>query len=245
MPIFVQIPLIVILFSFGIAVLGTAFMPAILWFFWALEQTVSWEPFTRAWTMGLALGLAYLIFGFSLIAVAVLITRILPKMKPGEYKFASLQGAQWFFTGALSFLVSKFFLDFLLLTGVNVIYFRLMGAKIGKNCQINTKEISDFHLISIGDNTMIGGQSTILGHVGERGKLKLRPVNIGSRVTIGLGATIFPGVEIGDRSVIGAASLVLKDEVIPPKSVYVGVPAKNIRSRSESASEHDSDHGDT
>jgi hypothetical protein len=232
MPIFVQIPLILVLFSFGIAILGTAFMPALLWFFWALGQTTTWEPLSRAWAMGLSLGLAYLIFGFSLIAVAVIITRILPKMKPGEYKFASAQGAQWFFTGALSFLVSKFFLDFLLLTGVNVIYFRLMGAKIGKNCQINTKNISDFHLITIGDNSMIGGQSTILGHVGERGKLKLRPVNIGSRVTVGLGAIIFPGVEIGDRAVVGAGSLVLKDEKIPPNSVYIGVPAKNIRTRS-------------
>ncbi len=245
MPVFVQVPLILFLFSFGIAVLGTAFMPGILWFFWALEQTSAWEPMSRAWAVGLSLALAYLIFGFSLIAVAVMITRILPKMKPGEYKFASPQGAQWFFTGALSFLVSKFFLDFLLLTGVNVIYFRLMGAKIGKNCQVNTKEISDFHLITIGDNTMIGGQSTILGHVGERGKLKLRPVHIGSKVTIGLGATIFPGVEIGDRAVVGAGSLVLKDEKIPPKSVYVGVPAKNIRDRSESKTEHDSDHAST
>ena len=93
--------------------LGTAFMPGILWFFWALEQTSAWEPMSRAWAVGLSLALAYLIFGFSLIAVAVMITRILPKMKPGEYKFASPQGAQWFFTGALSFLVSKFFLDFL------------------------------------------------------------------------------------------------------------------------------------
>lgn len=244
MPVFIQIPLILILFSFGIAVLGTAFMPAILWFLWALEQTATWEPFTRAWTLGLSLGLAYLIFGFSLIAVTVIITRILPRMKPGEYNFASPQGAQWFFTGALSFLVSKFFLDFLLLTGVNIIYFRLMGAKIGKNCQINTKEISDFHLIHIGDNTMIGGQSTILGHVGERGKLKLRPVKIGSKVTIGLGATIFPGAEIGDRAVVGAASLVLKDEKIPPNSMYVGVPARNIRSRSEAENGHDADHAE-
>ena len=232
MPIFVQLPLFFLLFAFGICVLGTAVMPAAAFFLWVLEQTQSWGAWGRAWAVGASVVTSYVIFGFALMAVAIVITRALPRLKPGEYSFISLQGVQWFFTGVLSFLVSKFFLDFLLLTGANVVYFRLMGAKIGKGAQINTKNISEFHLITIGEGAMIGGQSTIIGHVGERGKLKLKPVVIGPKATVGLGAVIFPGVEIGERAVVGACSLVTKDEKIPAGSVYVGVPARDIRSKS-------------
>lgn len=231
MSIFVQLPLFLLLFAFGICTLGTAVMPAAAFFLWVLEQTQGWGAWGRAWAVGTSAVASYVIFGFALMAVAIVITRVLPRLKPGEYAFISPQGLQWFFTGVLSFLVSKFFLDFLLLTGANVIYFRLMGAKIGKGAQINTKNISEFHLITIGEGAMIGGQSTIIGHVGERGKLKLRPVVIGPKATVGLGAVIFPGVEVGERAVVGACSLVTKDEKIPPGSVYVGVPARDIRGK--------------
>lgn len=235
MPLLLQLPLFVLLFVFGIGALGTAAMPAAAFFLWVLEQTQGWGVWARAWVVGVSAVAGYVIFGFALMAVTILVTRALPRLKPGEYVFISLRGLQWFFTGVLSFLVSKFFLDFLLLTGANVVYFRLMGAKVGKGAQINTKNISDFHLITVGQGAMIGGQATIIGHVGERGKLKLRPVVIGPKATVGLGAVIFPGVEIGERAVVGACSLVTKDEKIPPGSVYVGVPARDIRGKGERA----------
>ena len=43
-------------------------------------------------------------------------------------------------------------------------------------------------------------------------------------VMVGGGATIIPGVTIGERSFIGAGALVDKD--IPPRSLVVGVPGR-------------------
>lgn len=54
-----------------------------------------------------------------------------------------------------------------------------------------------------------------------------RPVVIGEWCWIGGHATICPGVTIGDRSVIGAGAVVVKD--IPPDSLAVGNPARVIR----------------
>lgn len=59
----------------------------------------------------------------------------------------------------------------------------------------------------------------------------LKSVEIGERTFVGVGATILPGVTIGDDCIIGAASLVSKD--IPSGSLAVGVPAKVIRSNLE------------
>ncbi|MBI3660047.1 hypothetical protein HY230_06195 [Candidatus Acetothermia bacterium] len=232
MSLFLQIPLFLFVFAFGILVVGAALTPGLAYFFWVVEQTSSWSGWGRAWAIGTSLGVAYLIYGFSMMILTVLINRAMPHLRAGEYPFVSRYGIIWFLNGVLPFIFSKTFLDFLTLSGINVLYYRLMGAKIGKGVQINTKAISDFHLISIGDHSMIGGDAKLIGHVGERGKLKLRPIKIGSRVTVGDSAIIFPGVEIGDNAAIGAGAIVLKDEKIPPGAVYVGVPARNIREAS-------------
>ena len=54
-----------------------------------------------------------------------------------------------------------------------------------------------------------------------------RPVKIGKECWIGGHATICPGVTIGDRSVIGAGAVVVKD--IPADSLAVGNPARVVR----------------
>lgn len=54
-----------------------------------------------------------------------------------------------------------------------------------------------------------------------------KPVTIGNDVWIGGKAVICPGVTVGDRSVIGAGSVVTKD--VPSDVVVAGNPAKVIR----------------
>ena len=53
------------------------------------------------------------------------------------------------------------------------------------------------------------------------------PISIGSDVWVGGGAIICPGVNIGDRSVIGAGSVVTKD--IPADVFAAGNPCRVIR----------------
>jgi maltose O-acetyltransferase len=54
-----------------------------------------------------------------------------------------------------------------------------------------------------------------------------KPVTIGEDVWIGGSAVICPGVTIGDRSVIGAGSVVTKD--VPPDVFAAGNPCRVIR----------------
>ena len=54
------------------------------------------------------------------------------------------------------------------------------------------------------------------------------PVKIEKNVWVGSGVTILPGVTIGDNSVIGAGSVVVKD--IPANTIAVGNPCKVLRS---------------
>ena len=59
------------------------------------------------------------------------------------------------------------------------------------------------------------------------GKATVRPIKIGSKVWIGGGTTILPGVVIGDGCTIGAGSVVTRS--IPPRSVAVGNPCRVIK----------------
>ena len=60
-----------------------------------------------------------------------------------------------------------------------------------------------------------------------------RPISIGSRVWIGGGAIVLPGVRIGDDTTIGAGSVVTRD--VPAGVLAAGNPARVIRKLDVSA----------
>ena len=62
----------------------------------------------------------------------------------------------------------------------------------------------------------------------------LRSEEIGRDVYVGMGVSILYSGDIGDGSVIGAGSTVVKP--IPPYSVAVGCPARVIRKRGKAES---------
>ncbi|MCZ6903286.1 MAG: CatB-related O-acetyltransferase [Rickettsia endosymbiont of Ixodes persulcatus] len=58
---------------------------------------------------------------------------------------------------------------------------------------------------------------------------KRRDTIVGNDLWFGINSTILPGVNIGDRAIIGACSVVAKD--VPPYSIVAGNPVKIIRYR--------------
>jgi maltose O-acetyltransferase len=52
-------------------------------------------------------------------------------------------------------------------------------------------------------------------------------ITLGNDVWIGGAAVVLPGVTIGDRSVVGAGAVVVRD--VPPDTVVVGNPARVVR----------------
>ncbi|AXV36746.1 MAG: hypothetical protein CIT01_00315 [Methanobacterium sp. BRmetb2] len=92
--------------------------------------------------------------------------------------------------------------------------------------------------IDIDEYTIVGFESVILSctHQHQKKDIPIRdqgmftaPVKIGKDVWIGARVMILPGVTIGDRSIIGANSVVTKD--VAPNSIVGGIPAKFIKDR--------------
>jgi acetyltransferase-like isoleucine patch superfamily enzyme len=105
--------------------------------------------------------------------------------------------------------------------------YRLVGIKIGKNARVGLMAFFDPffpHLITVGDNTIIGYHSTILAHEFLIHEWATGEVTIGRDVMIGANSTILAGVEIGDGAVVSACSLV--NQHVLPNTFVCGVPAK-------------------
>lgn len=84
--------------------------------------------------------------------------------------------------------------------------------------------------ITIEDGAMIAANVQLISNnhdLYERQVITCKPIHIGKKAWIGAGATILPGVTIGDNAVVGAASVVTKD--VSADTIVAGNPAKFIK----------------
>jgi len=110
---------------------------------------------------------------------------------------------------------------------MTLVYYKSRGLKIGRNVRLFGRvDRVNPHLVSIGDNVVVGLGSRIITHGPIKGG---RPVTIGSDVYVGADVIILPGVTIGDGCLIGAGSVVTRD--VPPMSIAAGNPARVLRPR--------------
>lgn len=220
------------LYSVGILVIGSAIWPGILLINYTWVNTLAYPVILRSWLFCLGLVLAFFIYGFSLIFILGLLRVVFRlNLQEGEYRIASFGIYRWMFINGLYMIAAITFMDFILLTPFSILFFRLMGAKLGKNVQINSKKCFDLSLIEIGDNAVIGGYATIMCHSFERGRLILRKVKIGNNVVLGLNSVVMSGAEIGDGAFITAGAILGRNRQVPPGSVYAGVPAESTQER--------------
>ena len=216
-----QIVLTILLYVLGALVLGLALYPSVMMFWVIWLKTSSIDLVMRALLLCFAVSIGYFIFGLILFLVVGLLRSIFCiQLKEGDYKIGSLEMLKWYFVNALFLIVRNVFMDFMMLTPFCSLFYRLMGAKLGLNVQINSKNVADHSLLEIGDNSVIGGNATVIGHSFESKGLRLAKVKIGKNVIIGLNAVIMPGVTIGDGSVVAAGAIVPKQTVIEPRTIY-------------------------
>jgi maltose O-acetyltransferase len=119
----------------------------------------------------------------------------------------------------------------------------------GTNIVLGTKVFFNFNCVvldcakvTIGDNVLFAPSVQIYTathpiSAAERRTWResAKPITIGSDVWVGGGAIICPGVTIGDRTVIGAGSVVTRD--IPSDVIAAGNPARVIRELPPEAAE--------
>ena len=105
--------------------------------------------------------------------------------------------------------------------------------KIGKNVFINHAcTFLDLGGITIEDDVQIGPKVNLITEnhpvaPSQRKNLDLKSIVIKRNAWIGAGATILPGVTVGENSIVAAGAVVNKD--VPPDTIVGGIPARIIR----------------
>lgn len=88
-------------------------------------------------------------------------------------------------------------------------------------------------ICELGNDVFIGPNATLLNdrHPPSQDRRKWLPVIVKDGAVIGGGATLLPGITIGERAVIAAGSVATKD--VPAGQVWAGNPARHMMSRDE------------
>lgn len=150
------------------------------------------------------------------------------------YRSKGSNNSLWYWSDVVSPIKVAFYYFCMSLTRIlpslrlkNILY-SAMGIKVGKNVSVGLEANMDIffpELIEIGDNSIIGFNSTILCHEFLIDEYRIGRVVIGKNVTIGANTTILPGVVIADQSIVSAHSLVNSDV----SGLVGGVPARPLR----------------
>ncbi|MDF9758922.1 MULTISPECIES: DapH/DapD/GlmU-related protein [Peribacillus] len=116
----------------------------------------------------------------------------------------------------------------------NWLYRTFLHMKVGKHTSFALMVMPDVMFpekISVGINTVIGYNTTILAHEYLIHEYRLGDVVIGDEVLIGANSTILPGLSIGNGAIVSAGTLVHKD--VPEGAFVGGNPMKIIYTKEE------------
>jgi carbonic anhydrase/acetyltransferase-like protein (isoleucine patch superfamily) len=90
--------------------------------------------------------------------------------------------------------------------------------RVGSNSNVQDCAVlhgqRNLYPVIVGDWVTIGHNATVHGCVVE------------DEVVIGMGATVLNNARIGEGSIIAAGAVVPEDTVVPPRTLWAGVPAK-------------------
>lgn len=169
--------------------------------------------------------LTVLIVLYPLMLLAAIIVKwvVIGRYRPGAYPLWGGYFLRWWFVTAIESAVP---LGYLTGTPLLSLYYRLMGAKIGRNVFLGTEDFAIYDLLTIGDDTSIGADSGALGCTVENGMLIIGPVTIGRRCFVGTRAILGENTVMEDGAALEDLSLLPRGTNIPEGEIWLGSPAK-------------------
>jgi acetyltransferase-like isoleucine patch superfamily enzyme len=219
-------------YLFYAGVLGVAFFPSLYGLAVVWKMTAPHVSPSSIFTVALSCGVALMLFFvWGVIVTGIVIRLFSMGIKPGTYSVFSFTMFRWLLYSGLYNLAGRLILEYVPMSFLYTLFFRLVGAKIGKNVQINSWFLNDAYLLEIGDNVIIGGKTDISCHTFERGQLVLNRIKIGGNTAIGQRCYVSPGVTIGEKCVIGQYAFIRKNTEVPPRTVLsaiAGLPARTV-----------------
>lgn len=103
-------------------------------------------------------------------------------------------------------------------------WYRLMGARIGKDSEISTNLSGRYDIVDIGEKCFVADEVVLGDEDVRRGWMYLRHVKTGDRVFIGNDAVVPPGSEIPSGALIGIKSKPPANDALSEGDTWFGSP---------------------
>jgi len=122
------------------------------------------------------------------------------------------------------------------------VFFRLFGVKIGRRVYMETTDMTEYDLITIGDDVALNRDCTVQTHLFEDRVMKMSTVAIGDNCSVGTVTLVLYDTAMEEGAALGSLSLLMKGEVLPAGSDWEGIPASRRRPMKADAAYGSSSH---
>lgn len=150
---------------------------------------------------------------------------VLGRTRPGVYPLWGVYYFRWWFAARVAGLVH---IKWLQGTPVMRMYWRLLGAKVGRDVIISDYEAGAIDLIEIGDNSTFGSKTTFANGEAIGDKLIIGRITIGSDVCAGASVVLGHGSVIGDHAEIGDLTAIAPHTRVGEAEIWDGSPGRKI-----------------
>ncbi|MBK6867592.1 MAG: amino acid adenylation domain-containing protein [Burkholderiales bacterium] len=145
------------------------------------------------------------------------------KLKPGSYPLWGLTYYRWWLADRMTEAVPIY-----LIAGspLYAAWLRALGAKVGSDVNLGSMTLRVPHLVRIGEGASIGNAVNLENARVEGGRLHLGAIDIGAQACVGSYVVIEGGTAIGEYGHLEGQSALSQGQVIPPRKVWHGSPAR-------------------
>jgi acyl-CoA synthetase (AMP-forming)/AMP-acid ligase II/acetyltransferase-like isoleucine patch superfamily enzyme/acyl carrier protein len=198
---------------FATIVVGPALLAAAASGRLLLQGGLPWQGLVVAAPLLAALGL------FVLALLAWVLRLLLPRPQPGIHPLQGPQGTAWGLNFVLQRVVSlPLWRPVFMSSGVlRWLLLRALGAEVPFRLRTAMDaEILDAHLLTIGEDAMLSGGTSVSAHLTAGDQLHLARVTLGRGVELWAGASVALGCELGEGTRVGVRTMILPHVKVGP-----------------------------
>ncbi len=168
------------------------------------------------------------------LAAAVLALKwlLLGRVRPGRHALWSCWCSRWDFHYVAWGRLARPFLARFEGTLLLAWYLRAMGMRIGRRVVLGPgfAQVVDPDMIRLDDGATV--HALFQAHTFEDRMLKIDRIRIRRRATVGCGAVLFYGADVGEGASVAAQSVIMKHERLSPRQRYEGCPSAGVSNSS-------------
>ncbi len=110
---------------------------------------------------------------------------------------------------------------------------RLFGVRIGRRTCISTTYMTEYDLVDIGDDAIVGRDVSLQTHLFEDRVMKMSTLRIGRGASVGDRSIVLYDAVVGDGVALEALTLVMKGEHLPAGTRWRGITAQVVTAVAE------------